>query len=170
MNTFTFNECEHIGWHVKSSDHYNLMIKNVSYIIYLDPNGIHHFVDGKYTLDPSKLKKCQRNVSLKSPAGPILFVVATYSSTPTLLFQTREHYMSDNTPISVNLSECDLQFFDRDSIRDALTVISHQPAETLLPFEDILFKLCQQTEQERLDLIQSKYRHTELILEDVSTD
>lgn len=160
MISITFNENQHLGWQPPTEEQLDLILRGVAFIIYLEPRGSHHFEDGEFPLltpptvpNTNHVQRFQRNKSFRpTTTGPILFAMQT-PVIPTLLFKTNEHYIVNDRPLSLNLMECDLQFFDREATRELVTNLSKQPPSALVPFSLILFQIAHDTEQERLRLV-----------------
>ncbi len=149
MIAFTFNEQTHLGWNVYNTEQLNLALIGIAFVVYVDQRGTHHFQDGPF---PLHMVKMQKNASTKNPAGPILFAMKTTTAT-VLLFQTLEHHIvSDTGPIDLHLLDWNVQFFDREALREIVNILCKQPPAQLLPFQDLIFQLAKSTEEERLRL------------------
>jgi hypothetical protein len=151
MITFTFNENEYIGWDVQNMEEFNMTVRKAAFVVYLQPAGVHRFKDGPFPLTPNQtVNKFLKNGSSKLVAGPIVFAVLNAQQCPTLLFKTREYYIIEDTPRFINLMEYDMEFYNKDGLRNMVTVLNRQQPGELQPFEEMLFQIAKKTEEERL--------------------
>ncbi len=148
MISFTFNEQTHLGWNIYNSDELTLAQRGIAFIVFLEPRGSHHFQDGDFRL---RMNTVQKNVSMQTPAGPVLFAMKTPTAT-VLLFQTKDNYILDHIPTQVQLIDSELQFFDLEATRELIGILKNRPLNILLQFQDVIFQLAKSTEEERLRL------------------
>lgn len=151
MATFTFNGRERLGWSIRSLDEYRLITQSVAFIIYLEPTtGVHHFTDGPFRLGQGK-HSAQYKSEKNTTVGTIMFAMASsHSVIPTILFRTKESYIAEKLPTSIELAEYDLEFYDNEALRDMIHLISNQRPSVLLPYADSLFQIMKDVEEERI--------------------
>jgi hypothetical protein len=147
MLTFTFNEKQHLAYTTMSADKITKATRDAAFLVFVkEPI---HFHDGMVYPDPTRTVRNKTKEITPGSMAPGSVVFATQSiKNPVFLFETKQHYCTP--PTEILLHEEDVYFFDMDMYREIVGTLCAQPPKRLMAFEDVLFILARDIQEERI--------------------